>query len=389
MKKSRRNFLGKLGVGLATTFGLAYKGLADSSEAKNTENTKNTMKNQAVKEEHPIIKIKPLGFQWETADPFLFCVHHDDKFPKGNDQMGPDPALLKGRAIGQDFIIKDGWRMYHGETVPGFPGHPHRGFETITVVRKGMVDHADSLGGSGRYGDGDIQWMTAGKGIQHSEMFPLIHKDKENHMELFQIWLNLPQKSKMVEAHYKMLWADTIPNYEYKDSKGKLTEVEVMAGTLGEHKAGTPPPNSWAADPANEVAIWNIRMEANGTWTIPKGSKGINRTLYFYEGDNLELNETAIAPYHAIEVHPDQDLELKAGASEAKILVLQGKPINEPVVQHGPFVMNTRQEIQQAFADYQQTRFGGWPWPKYDQVHARNLGRFAKHSDGTEEVMKG
>ena len=104
---------------------------------------------------------------------------------------------------------------------------------------------------------------------------------------------------------------------------------------------------------------------------------------------NLELNETSITPYHAIEVHSDQDLELKVGASEVEILVLQGKPINEPVVQHGPFVMNTREEIQQAFADYQETRFGGWPWPKYDQVHERNLGRFAKHSDGTEEIMKG
>jgi len=388
MKKSRRNFLGKLGVGLATTFGFAYKGLADGNEEKNTKNI-TTMENQEPKKEQAIIKIKPLGFQWETADPFLFCVHHDDKFPKGNNEMGPDPALLKGRAIGQDFILKDGWRMYHGETVPGFPGHPHRGFETITVVRKGMVDHADSLGGSGRYGDGDIQWMTAGKGIQHSEMFPLIHKEKENHMELFQIWLNLPKKDKMVDAHYKMLWGDTIPNYEHKDSNGKLIKVEVMAGRLGAYKAAAPPPNSWAADPANEVAIWNVRMEANGTWTMPKGAKGINRTLYFYEGDELELNETSITPYHAIEVHSGQDLELKAGASEVKILVLQGKPINEPVVQHGPFVMNTRQEIQQAFSDYQETRFGGWPWPKYDQVHHRDLGRFAKHSDGTEEIMKG
>lgn len=389
MKKSRRSFLGKLGLGLATTFGVAYKGLADGNKEEHTTNNNKDMKNKTVQDKHPIIKIKPLGFQWETADPFLFCVHHDDKFPKGNDQMGPDPVLLKGRAIGQDFIIKDGWRMYHGETVPGFPGHPHRGFETITVVRKGMVDHADSLGGSGRYGDGDIQWMTAGKGIQHSEMFPLIHKDKENHMELFQIWLNLPQKSKMVDAHYKMLWGDTIPNYEYKDATGKLTKVEVMAGVLDKHTAPAPPPNSWAANPEHEVAVWNIRIEANGTWTLPKASKGINRTLYFYEGNDLELNETAIQPYHAIEVHSDQDLNLKVGASEAKILVLQGKPINEPVVQHGPFVMNTRQEIQQAFADYQATRFGGWPWPKYDQVHDRSLGRFAKYVDGTEEIMKG
>ena len=128
---------------------------------------------------NPILGIKPLGFQWETADPFLYCVHHEDKFPNGNELMGPESSNFKGRHMGDDFIIKDGFRMYHGQTVPGFPGHPHRGFETITVVRKGLVDHADSLGAAGRYGDGDVQWMTAGKGVQHSEMFPLIKQDEE------------------------------------------------------------------------------------------------------------------------------------------------------------------------------------------------------------------
>ena len=121
------------------------------------------------------IKIKPLGFPWETTNPFLFCAYHADAYPKGNGEMGPNESLA-GRNIGQDFTIKDGWRMYHGEKVPGFPSHPHRGFETITVVEKGLVDHADSLGASGRYGNGDVQWMTAGKGLQHSEMFPLLKK---------------------------------------------------------------------------------------------------------------------------------------------------------------------------------------------------------------------
>ncbi len=128
----------------------------------------------------------PLGFQWPTSDPFLFCVHHEDHYPKGNGKFGPD-ASLAGRDMGQDFAGKDGWRMYHGDDVPGFPGHPHRGFETVTVVQRGIVDHADSLGAAGRYGDGDVQWMTAGAGVQHSEMFPLLHEDKENPMELFQI----------------------------------------------------------------------------------------------------------------------------------------------------------------------------------------------------------
>ena len=120
-----------------------------------------------------IINQVPLGFQWETADPFLFCIHHKDRFPAGNKNLGPDDSLA-GRLIGNDFDPKDGWRMYHGSKIPGFPVHPHRGFETITIVRKGIVDHADSMGAYGRYGHGDVQWMTAGKGIQHSEMFPLL-----------------------------------------------------------------------------------------------------------------------------------------------------------------------------------------------------------------------
>jgi redox-sensitive bicupin YhaK (pirin superfamily) len=208
-KLERRSFLGRLSLGLGGLLALPF-----ASSGKN----KNEQKN--IEEMDPVLTIRPLGFQWDTADPFLFCVHHEDDFPKGNDQMGPETDYLKGRHLGDDFIIKDGFRMYHGKTVPGFPGHPHRGFETITVVRKGLVDHADSMGAAGRYGNGDVQWMTAGKGVQHAEMFPLLKKDEPNPCELFQIWLNLPAKNKMVEPHFKMLWQEDIPIYKSKDSNG-------------------------------------------------------------------------------------------------------------------------------------------------------------------------
>ncbi|MBD81213.1 MAG: pirin [Crocinitomicaceae bacterium] len=333
----------------------------------------------------PIVRIRPLGFQWETLDPFLFCVHHEDKYPEGNAEMGPDESLLSGRQIGQDFVVKDGWRMYHGSKVPGFPGHPHRGFETITVVREGMVDHADSMGASGRYGNGDVQWMTAGKGVQHSEMFPLISQEKGNPMELFQIWLNLPARSKMVAPHFKMLWSEEIPILTERDSSGKKTTIEVMAGSLSGKTPESPPPNSWAFPKENQVGVWNISMEQGASWTLPKTEKGINRTVYYYKGSHLTINSKSVNEYHAVDVLSDQSLELKSGDSPAKILILQGKPIGEPVVQHGPFVMNTREEIQQTFMDYQKDEFGGWPWPRRDQVHDRNKGRFAKHADGKLE----
>lgn len=374
----RRNFISRMFMAAAATAAMPITGIAKSFK-ENFEKT-NLMNN-------PIKSIKPLGFQWETADPFLFCVHHEDNFPAGNDKMGPDANYFKGRHMGDDFIIKDGFRMYHGKTVPGFPGHPHRGFETITVVRKGIVDHADSLGAAGRYGNGDVQWMTAGKGVQHSEMFPLIHQDKENTMELFQIWLNLPKKHKMVDPHFKMFWKETIPNYIHKDANGKQTTVEVIAGELEKHKAPTPPPNSWAADKTNEVAVWNIKMQEGASWQLPKASAGINRTIYFYEGDVLTVAGNEVKKYHAIELQANADVLLTAKSGNASILMLQGKPISEPVMQYGPFVMNTKEEINQAFEDYHKTQFGGWPWPKYDQVHPREKSRFAKHADGREEIQ--
>ena len=374
-KLPRRSFVSRLGLTLTSLF--ALPALASPNEENNETQNKDVM--QAIK------SIKPLGFQWETADPFLFCVHHEDQFPKGNEKMAPSTPL-DGRHLGDDFIIKDGFRMYHGKTIPGFPGHPHRGFETITVVRKGIVDHADSLGAAGRYGNGDVQWMTAGKGVQHSEMFPLLKTDEENPLELFQIWLNLPKKNKMVEPHFKMLWRDVIPHYKFEDSQHKNTTIEVIAGKIDSISAPTPPPDSWAADAKNEVAVWNIKMEPGATWKLPKASEGINRTLYFYEGTQLSVAGTFIPNYSAVELIAHQDVLLKAGNEPTSILVLQGKPINEPVIQYGPFVMNTKEEINRAFEDYHATQFGGWPWSRYDQVHAKDKSRFAKHADGTEEI---
>lgn len=332
-----------------------------------------------------IKSIKPLGFPWDTQDPFLFCAHHADAYPKGNDEMGPD-ASLAGRNIGQDFEIKDGWRMYHGSTIPGFPYHPHRGFETVTIAKTGLVDHADSLGAAGRFGNGDVQWMTAGRGVQHSEMFPLLNKEEENPFELFQIWLNLPKASKMVEAHFKMLWSEKIPVLKKLDDSGKLTKVNIIAGALDGLVPPEPAPNSWAINPDNGVAIWTIKMEAGAEWEIPAATSEVNRTLYFYKGESIQVGSESIKHYHAVEVDASESINMKAGIDDCYLLVLQGKPINEPVAKYGPFVMNTQEEIQQTMKDYGKTQFGGWPWPRPDQVHDRDRGRFALYADGTEEV---
>ncbi len=331
----------------------------------------------------PVLALHPLGVPWETADPFLFCVHHDDAYPAGDERLGP-AASLAGRQIGRDFAGLDGWRMYHGDVVPGFPQHPHRGFETVTIVRRGFVDHSDSLGATARYGAGDVQWLTAGAGIVHAEMFPLLARDRPNPLELFQIWLNLPRADKFAAPHFSMLWRETIATHLAHDDEGRTTEVTVIAGDLADTRAPAPPPRSWAARPESAVAIWTITMAPGALWTLPPAAPGVQRTLYFYRGDALQVGPRALKPGVGARLRSEPAL-LRAGERPAELLLLQGRPIGEPVEQYGPFVMNTRTEIQQAFADYQRTRFGGWPWPTGGPVHPPDQGRFAVHADGRTE----
>ena len=341
----------------------------------------------------PVLQVRPLGFPWATVDPFLFCAYHDDAYPRADARMGPD-APLEGREIGADFSRKDGWSMYHGEEVPGFPGHPHRGFETVTIVRRGLIDHADSLGAAARFGRGDVQWLTAGRGIQHSEMFPLLNQDDANPLELFQIWLNLPARNKMVEPHFTMLWADRIPSLAATDTEGRRTDVSVIAGRLQPEADGAapidplaPPPDSWAAQADSDVAIWTLRMDPGARWTLPAAAgDGTRRTLYFFKGQQASIGGQVVQGPAAIALQADVPVELVNGeAAEGEFLLLQGRPIGEPVAQYGPFVMNTQAEIMQAMNDYRRTEFGGWPWPDHAPVHGRDPARFARHPDGRRE----
>jgi redox-sensitive bicupin YhaK (pirin superfamily) len=328
----------------------------------------------------PIVRITPLGSRWETQDPFLFCVHHIDHFPKGNERLGP-AASLAGRNIGQDFEGKDGWRMYHGDVVPGFPQHPHRGFETVTIVRRGYIDHSDSLGATARFGMGDVQWLTAGAGVVHSEMFPLLDSNGPNTLELFQIWLNLPAKNKLVPPYFTMFWDKDIPRRRVAG-----VEVAVIAGLLDETKPLTPPPDSWGANPDADLAIWSIALDPGASWTVPPARDARTvRTLHFFVGRGLRCAGRTIDEPSAIQVSADQPVPIEATTERVEILLLQGRPIAETVAQYGPFVMNTRAQLEQAFEDYRRTQFGGWPFGENAPVHARDAGRFAKHADGRVE----
>lgn len=323
----------------------------------------------------------PLGAQWPTLDPFLFCAHHLDAYPEADGSLGPQ-ASLDGRSMGSDFAGIDGWNMYHGSSIPGFPQHPHRGFETVTYVRRGWCDHADSLGAQARFGEGDVQWLTAGRGIVHSEMFPLFDQDAPNPLHLFQIWLNLPAANKMVEPYFSMLWGEDLPKVPVATGEGEIT---VITGQLGTHSPPAPPPDSWASAPASDVAIWHAQLQPDSRWELPSAPAGVSRVLYLFEGEDLTLgpstglNEHQIGANTGAVLAPDVPIPLHSEGG-AECLILQGRPIGEPVAQHGPFVMNTPAEIEQAFADYRRTGFGGWPWPSDDPVHGAEIRRFADYT---------
>jgi quercetin 2,3-dioxygenase len=325
-----------------------------------------------------------LGFPFQTPDPFLFCVYHNDKFPIGN----KDNMNAPRRGNGADFDWTQPYRMYHGDVISGFPQHPHRGFETMTLVREGTCDHTDSLGQSGRYGGNgkasDMQWMTAGKGCVHGENFPLVHSDKPNTLKLFQIWINLPAKSKFSEPSFSMYWAENSAFIEGENG----ARCEISAGRLGGVSASSPPPPfSWGADPKNDVGLFLATLPPNSKIEIPPATEGsvINRMAYVVEG---ALVETSIVGGKSVpggrgfvELRAELPalLENRHDSEEMWVLLLQGRPIGEPVAQRGPFVMNTDKEIQQAFSDYRQTSFGGWPWNEDAVVFPRSQTRFAEY----------
>lgn len=354
---------------------------------------------------HPelVLESFPLGPEtsvapWPTVDPFLFCVHHADDYPPGDGRFGP-AASLAGRQLGHDFEGRDGWRMYHGERVPGFPRHPHRGFETVTIARRGFIDHSDSLGAAARFGQGDVQWLTAGAGIVHAEMFPLLNTEARNPTELFQIWLNLPRASKMAAPHFSMLWAETVPRLDRRDEFGQRSEVTVVAGAFEDAVPPRPPPSSWAARQDAEVAIWTVRLEPKARLTLPairpprsaRSPQPVLRTLYLFRGNALRLTDgdgarsVELSARSGAVVFAHEALRLEAGERETELLVLQGRAIGEPIVAHGPFVMNGPEEIRRAFVDFQRTGFGGWPWDDDGPVHGSERARFARHPDGRVE----
>jgi len=219
----------------------------------------------------------------------------------------------------------------------GFPPHPHRGFETVTYMLDGHMQHKDSGGNTGDLGPGDVQWMTAARGIVHSEM----PQQTEGRMRGFQLWLNLPAKEKMKPAAYRDIAAREIPRVAVESG-----EVKVIAG---EFRGTAGPVCGGSTDPH----YFDLVLEPGAALEVPLPA-GHNAFVYAYEGEaRIGEEKKPLAHRAAGLLSAGASVRVEAGAAGARVLVLAGRPLGEPVVQYGPFVMNTREEIEQAVLDYQ------------------------------------
>lgn len=224
--------------------------------------------------------------------------------------------------------------------------HPHRGFETVTIVYNGEVAHRDSTGAGGLIGPGDVQWMTAASGILHEEFHSPAFTRTGGAMEMVQLWVNLPARSKMQAPGYQNILNAQIPSVDLADGAGR---VRVIAGRFEDHQG--------PARTHTPMDVWDLRLNAGKTVRLPL-IPGHTAALVVLAGTVLVNGEAVAREAQLVQFQRDGDaLEIEAN-SEAKLLFLGGEPIEEPVVGHGPFVMNTREEIVQAFQDFQSGKFG-------------------------------
>ncbi|MGY6215650.1 pirin family protein [Methylolobus aquaticus] len=258
--------------------------------------------------------------------------------------LGQSPTLRHDPFLMLDEFFSDDPDDY----LRGFPAHPHRGFETVTYMLDGHMRHEDNVGHHGDLGPGDVQWMTAGRGIVHSEM----PQQTEGRMRGFQLWINLPAREKMKPAAYRDIPAADIPVVALDQAGGT---VRVIAGTFaqgGQCVAG--PIQGLSTEPL----YFDVILPAGAEFRAPvPGSH--HAFVYLYEGTAVVGDEGQALPHRAAGILGDGDtVRLRAGSEEARFLLLAGKPLGEPVVQYGPFVMNTRDEIEQALADYRDGTLG-------------------------------
>ena len=254
-----------------------------------------------------------------------------------------------GGALLSPFLLLDhaGPAEFEPATKPrGVGEHPHRGFETVTIVYQGAVEHRDTAGNGGSIGPGDVQWMTAASGLMHEEFHSREFTRRGGTLEMAQLWVNLPAKDKMSAPHYQPIVASDIPVVELPDGAGR---ARVIAGHYGDRKG--------PASTFTDINVWDVALAAGkaATFSLPEGHTAM---IALFRGA-LRVNDTHDVRAAQVVQFDRGDSEVRLEASaDATFLVLTGEPIDEPIAGYGPFVMNTRDEIMTAISDLQEGRFG-------------------------------
>lgn len=330
------------------------------------------------KDNGPVLREQIATLHWDIEDPFLFASHHFDNYPKGNELQAPPREEVMRKDIGNDYCPVFGYRMYTGKVTPGFTHHPHWGYETITLVSRGYVDHFDNMGNQGRYGYGDMQWITAGSRYHHCEMYPLAHQDRENPQMVTQIMLNLPLSEKNTPVEVHTVWKENIPVCE-----GNGYTVTLIAGEYGGLKADIPSKRSWAYNPSHHVRILKIDMQPGSVFALEK-TPAKSRNLYITEGP-AKVNGRDYKAGTRLKLKPDFDIEVEMGDRESEVWVLEADPIGEKQVQWGPAVLGTDAEVRKANNEIREKEMEGWTWEYLNQKQPLGTERFYKSADGTEE----
>ena len=330
----------------------------------------------------PVLREMVANLHWDLEDPFIFASHHFDLYPKGNERQAPPKEEIEKKDLGNDYHGLFGYRLYTSKLTPGFQLHSHWGYETVTYVPQGYVDHFDSLGNQGRYGYGDMQWITAGGLYSHCEMYPLAHQDRENPQLVTQIMINLPLSEKNTPPEVHTVWKEDLQEFEEDGCTFTL-----LAGSFRGRTARIPSQRSWAADPSHHVLILRVLMGPGTTLRLgPSDAK--HRNIYITDCRATVAGKE----YHEdtrLKLRPEASVEITMGEKESELWVLEGDPIGERQSRWGPVVLGTDSEVREANNVIRKKEGPEWQWEYVNQKQPLGTERFYRSADGAESRPTG
>lgn len=319
-----------------------------------------------------------LGMHWDTEDPFIFVSHHEDDYPPGNRQQAPPLREISGRNLGRDYQLKLGFRMYHGKVVPGFPMHTHWGYETLTVPEIGYIDHFDTERIEGRFGFGDVQWVSASSKYEHCEMYPLADQENRNPNDITQIMINLPLEMKNRGNQVTTVWKNDVPT-----AHGDGWDAEVFCGDFGSASSESPNEISYAKR-ANGVRIVRITMSPRSKVTIDAAAEGATRNLYFISGKDAKVLGEAVEYYNRLKLSNTEEIDIVNGEERSVFWLLEGRPIGQRMASFGPVTLEDLKEVRKGLDEIRRNEFLEWPWDVIDKAQPLGTQRFIRYPDGTE-----